>query len=69
MMNSGTSVVGARQILQPGEKALLIRTDGRNLAISDGDGTSGNWKLSPTRQVDTVLIYASSKARWIRRPE
>ena len=48
----------AQELLQPGETALCVLTDGRNFTINaDGSGSTGRWKLTPTRQVDCVVVY------------
>ena len=48
----------ARHLLEHGVRALLLCTDGRNFEIRPDDtGFSGNWRLNPNREVDTVLIY------------
>jgi hypothetical protein len=45
-------------LLQPGESALAVLTDGRNLKLNgDGSGSSGNWVIDPARQVDRFVIY------------
>ena len=48
----------ATDLLQPGETALVVFTDGRHfLQYQDGSGQSGNWKVDPNRRVDRVIVY------------
>ena len=48
----------AQELLQPGETALCVLTDGRNFTINaDCSGSTGIWKLDPTRQVDCVVVF------------
>ena len=47
----------AIDFLIPGEKALVVFTDGLNLTIRpDGTGTSGNWIVNPHRRADKIII-------------
>lgn len=51
----------ARQLLQPGKRALLVRTDGRNFEENpDGTGVTGNWRLRPNPDLDAVIIYQAA---------
>ena len=48
----------ALELLQPGQTGLCVFTDGRWFKINnDGSGSTGNWKASPRRNVDVVVIY------------
>ena len=48
----------AIDFLIPGEIAIVVFTDGRNLTIRpDGPGASGNWIINPRRQADKIIIY------------
>lgn len=48
----------ARDLIAENESAIVIFTDGRNFHIErDGSGSTGNWKLDPSREYDTVIIY------------
>src|SRR5262249_23078430 len=45
-------------VLNPGETALAVFTDGHNLQFNaDGTGTSGNWVADPARVVARFVIY------------
>src|SRR5438874_1334261 len=45
-------------VLQPGESALAVFTDGRHFQLNgDGTGTSGNWVAGPERVVDRFVVY------------
>ena len=47
-----------QELLQPGETALCVLTDGRNFTINpDGSGSTGFWKVDPTHQVDCVIVF------------
>ena len=51
-------VASLLDLLQAGESALAVLTDGRNLKLKrDGSGTSGYWVIDPARQVDRFIIY------------
>jgi len=48
----------AIDFLTPGETAIVLFTDGRNLTIRpDGTGASGNWIINPRRPTDKIIIY------------
>ncbi len=48
----------AQELIQPGEVSLFILTDGRNFNIKpDGSGSTGFWRISPTRHRDRVVVY------------
>jgi hypothetical protein len=48
----------ASQLLRPGETGLFIFTRGDRFELhADGSGFTGDWIVSPTRQVDWVFIY------------
>ena len=53
------NITHALDLLDPGESAIALRTDGRYLKIRnpDGSGSSGNWKISATRPANKVIIY------------
>jgi hypothetical protein len=46
-----------REVLQPGESALAVFTDGRHFQLyPDGTGTSGNWKTRPPHTIDRFVV-------------
>jgi len=48
----------ATDLLEKGEIAILIRTDGRGFSIdSKGFGRTGVWVINPDRRVHKVIIY------------
>ena len=48
----------AVHLLQPGETAVAVFTDGTYLHINaDGSGTSGKWKMDAERTASRVIIY------------
>jgi hypothetical protein len=48
----------ARDLLKPGESALVLFTRGRRLTINDdGSGSSGNWILDRNLRVKRVIVY------------
>ena|SRR5258708_37736090 len=52
------SIARDATLFEPGEIAIVIFTEGAHLQMEpNGTGSSGNWKLSPKRQVDKVIIY------------
>jgi hypothetical protein len=51
-------IVTMLDLLQPGESALAVLTDGRHFRMNnDGSGRSGNWKVDPHRHVDRFIVY------------
>ena len=47
-----------QELLQPGETALCVLTDGRNFTFHpDGSGSTGFWKINPVRQADCVVVF------------
>ena len=53
----------ATELLSPGETALVIVTDGKNLTDNhDGTGSTGWWVIDPQRKVDRVIIYRRASA-------
>ena len=56
-------VDSARDLLQSGESAVVIFTDGREFRHShDGSGKTGFWKMNPKRSVDKVIIYRRDRS-------
>jgi hypothetical protein len=54
----------AIDLLEKGESAVVVCTNGRNLRFSsDGFGSTGNWKVSPKRRVHKVVIYERDEVR------
>ena len=48
----------ARELLSPGETAIVIFTDGSNFhQAANGSGSTGYWVLDPARKYDKVIIY------------
>lgn len=48
----------ALDLLQSGESAIVIFTDGRDFQHSrDGSGETGNWVMNSKRPFDKVIIY------------
>lgn len=46
------------QLLEPGETALCLFTDGRLLTFNeDGSASSGDWKLDPARSTKRAIVY------------
>lgn len=52
------TINSVRDVLQPGESALVIFTRDRELTLRpDGSGFTGNWVLDPRRRQSRVVIY------------
>ena len=50
-------IMRARDLIEPGETAVVIFTHGLHFALQeDGGGSTGNWKLNVKRQFDRVII-------------
>jgi hypothetical protein len=48
----------AHGLLQPGETGLFLLTDGRHFVINpDGSGSTGLWRINPSRRVDRVIVF------------
>jgi hypothetical protein len=48
----------ALDLVQPGEKALILYTRGLHFEQQpDGTGSTGDWVISPHREFDRVIIY------------
>ena len=53
-----TTIDKARDLLNPGEKALVLLTRGHQLSINaDKSGYTGNWVVDHPLSVDRVVIY------------
>jgi hypothetical protein len=51
-------IVTMLDLLEPGESALAVLTDGRHFRMNDdGSGRSGNRKVDPQRDVDLFIVY------------
>jgi hypothetical protein len=48
----------AKNLIDNGETAAVIFTDGRNFRLNDdGTGYSGNWRVRKDVRVDKVVVY------------
>jgi hypothetical protein len=53
----------ATELLEPGETALCLFTNGEYFTISDkGTGSSGYWPINPQRPFDRIIIFHWSDA-------
>ena len=53
-----STIDSASDLLDPGETAIVLFTNGMHLTINpDGSGTSGNWIMSRSHRPDKVVIY------------
>lgn len=57
-----TKLSSAEEMVEPGETALCLFTDGRFLSLGPtGFGSSGFWFLDPLRRYELVIIF-----KWLR---
>ncbi len=51
-------IQAARDLLKPGESAIVVFTHGPQLLIGpDDSGSTGNWKIRPSWNINRVVIY------------
>lgn len=54
-------IIHASDLLQSGESAVAVTTDGTHLVIeADGSGETGNWKADNDRRPRKVIIYRTA---------
>jgi hypothetical protein len=52
------NITNASELLQVGQSALVLFTDGNQLVLQpDGTGSTGNWRLDDDFECDKVIIY------------
>ena len=57
MRHQEENVMNARELIEPGETAVVVFTHGPHFVLrEDGSGSTGNWKLNIDRQFHRVII-------------